>query len=98
MHKITSFEDDERKILTQKFWSHGTSLGYLGPGSQEALGLGSWGLQFHVIWGPYDSPVPVVCHGTPKSLKPTRSQCDIVAHAVFESIGVIVKIPNALYI
>ena len=35
MHKITSFEDDMRKFLRQKFWSHGTPLGYLGPVSQE---------------------------------------------------------------
>ena len=35
MHKITSFEDDMRKFSSQKFWSHGTSLGSLGPLSQE---------------------------------------------------------------
>ena len=41
MHKITSDFYDMRKILTKKFWSQGTSLGYLGPGSQEALDIGA---------------------------------------------------------
>ena len=31
MHKITTFEDDMRKFLSQKFWSHGTPLESLGP-------------------------------------------------------------------
>ena len=80
MHKITSLEDGKRKILTQKFWSHGTSLGHLGPLPQEALGLGSGRLQFLVIWGPYELPILVASHGTPKSLKAARSQCALPAY------------------
>ena len=35
VHKITSYFYDKRKILNQKFWSHGTPLGSMGPGSQQ---------------------------------------------------------------
>ena len=34
-HKITSDFYDKRIFLSQKFWSHGTLLGYPGPGSQN---------------------------------------------------------------
>ena len=61
MHKITSFEDDMRKILSQKFWSHGTSLGSLGPLSQGDVHLGFSRPQFLVIWGPYNYPGIVAC-------------------------------------
>ena len=33
MHEITSYFYDKRNLLTQNIWSHGTPLGYLGPGS-----------------------------------------------------------------
>ena len=59
-HKITSYFYDVRIILMEKFWSHGTPLGSLGPGSQEALGLGPRRFQILVIWGPYDPPVPLL--------------------------------------
>ena len=39
IHKITTFEDDMRKFLRQKFWSHGTPLGSLGPLSQGDVHL-----------------------------------------------------------
>ena len=59
MDKITSDSYDMRKFLTKKFWSQGTNMGSLGPGSQKALILGSSKLQFLVIWGPYNIPVMV---------------------------------------
>ena len=73
-HKITSNFYGMTKILTKKFWSQGTSLGSLGPGSREALGLGACWLQIPVIWGPYEPPVPVVFHEQAKSLKPIPSR------------------------
>ena len=64
-----------RKFLTENFWSHGTPLGYLGAGSQEALGLGACRFQILVIWGPYDFPVLVACQGQAKSLKTAGAWC-----------------------
>ena len=70
-----------RKYLRPKFWSHGTPLGYLGPGSREALGPGSYGFQILVIWGPNDPPVLVVFHVQAKNLNTVRSWCDIQTFA-----------------
>ena len=75
MYKITSLEDGKRKILRQKFWSHGTPLGYLGPVSLEALGLGACRLLILVIWDPYEPPVPVALHVHAKNLKTIGSWC-----------------------
>ena len=69
MHKITSYIYDLRKILTKKIWSQGTPLGSLGPGSQEALGLGPW--------GPDDTPVLVVFHVNAKNPNTAGSWCEI---------------------
>ena len=80
-YKITSYFYDLRKILTKKFWSQGTPLGYLGSGSQEALGLGSCRFQILVIWGPYDYPVLVACQGTAKNLKTAGARCDLAGVA-----------------
>ena len=77
MHKITSHFYDMRKILTKTFWSQGTPLGYLGPGSQEALGLGSCRFQILVIWGPNEASVLVACPGQAKTLKTAGAWCDI---------------------
>ena len=77
MYKVTSDFYDMRKFLTENFWSHGTPLGYLGVGSQEALGLGAFRLQILVIWGPYDFPVLVACQGRAKNLKTAGAQCDM---------------------
>ena len=63
MHKITSFEDDMRKFLSQKFWSHGTPLGSLGPLSQGDVHLWFGRPQFLVILGPYSHPDIVACQG-----------------------------------
>ena len=45
VHKIASYFYDKRKILNQKFWSHGTPLGSLGPLSQQDTILGAGQLQ-----------------------------------------------------
>ena len=50
-----------RKFLSQKFWSHGTSLGSLGPLSQGDVHPGFSRPQFLVIWGPYNYPGIVAC-------------------------------------
>ena len=77
MHKITSYIYDLIKILTKKIWSQGTPLGSLGPGSQEALGLGPCRLQIVVIWGPDDTPVLVVFHVNAKNPNTAGSWCDL---------------------
>ena len=64
-HKMSSLEDDKRKILRQKFWSQGTSLGSMGPLSQEALGQRFYQLQILIIWGPYEPPALKASQGTP---------------------------------
>ena len=56
VHKITSYFYDKRKILNQKFWSHGTPLGSMGPGSQKAPNEIFSKSQILVIWGPYNCP------------------------------------------
>ena len=45
--------------MDQKFWSHGTPLGSLGPLSQQDTILGAGQLQILVIWGPYRHPTVV---------------------------------------
>ena len=75
-HKITSLEDDMRKILSQKFWSHGTPLGYLGPVSQKALNVWSSQFQILVIWGPYEPPVLVACQAQAENPKSAGALCD----------------------
>ena len=82
MYKVTSDFYDMRKFLTENFWSHGTPLGYLGAGSQEALGLGACRFQILVIWGPYDFPVLVACQGQAKNLKTAGARCDTVCYSV----------------
>ena len=60
-----------RKFLSQKFWSHGTSLGSLGPLSQGDVHPGFSQPQFLVIWGPYNYPGIVACHEQAENLKLT---------------------------
>ena len=78
MHKITSDFYDMRKILTKFFWSHGTPLGYLGPGSQQDVGLGACQMWFRVPWGPYEDPIIVVSHEIQKSPKTSGARCAIL--------------------
>ena len=61
MHKITLFEDDMRKILSQEFWSHGTLLGSIGPVSQQDADERFSKSQILVKWGPYNCSVIVAC-------------------------------------
>ena len=61
VHKITSYFYDTRKFLRQKFWSHGTPLGSMGPGSQQDPDEISSKSQILVIWGPYNCPDIVAC-------------------------------------
>ena len=68
MHKITSYCSDKRKILNQKFWSQGTPLGSMGPGSPKALPQIFSQNQFLVILGPYNNPALVACHGQAENL------------------------------
>ena len=80
MYKITSYFYDLRKILTKKFWSQGTPLGSLGPGSQEALGLGPCQFQILVIWGPYDPPVLLVFQTHAKNPNTAGARCVLSSH------------------
>ena len=61
VHKITSYFYDKRKILNQKFWSHGTPLGSMGPGSQQDPDEIFSQSQILVIWGLYNCPDIVAC-------------------------------------
>ena len=58
-YKITSDFYDKRKILSQKFWSLGTYLGYLGPLFLNPLDEVFWKDLFIIIWEPYDLPIPM---------------------------------------
>ena len=78
MHKITLFQDGVRKFLRPKFWSLGTHLGSLGPGSRADLGLGPYRLQFLVIWGPYEWLALTACQGTAENPKLIGAWCVLV--------------------
>ena len=78
MHKITSFEDDMRKFLSQNFWSHGTPKGALGNLSWEDVILGFVSQQILVIWGPYESLVVVTFVTQAENLKTAGAWCDII--------------------
>ena len=67
-HKITSLEDSKWKIFSQKFQSHGMSLGSMGPQSQKALGLGPCQLQIIIVWAPYKPPALWVLETHAKNL------------------------------
>ena len=83
MHKITSFEDDMRKFLSPKFWSHGTLLGSMGPGSQKAPNEIFSKSQILVIWGPYNCPVIVACREQAEKLNLASSLvCNMCFHVV----------------
>ena len=64
-----------RKILDQKFWSHGTPLGSLGPLSFEALGPGASQCQILLIWGPYECLDLAALQVQAEILKPIRTWC-----------------------
>ena len=58
-----------RKNLTKNFWSLGTNLGYLGPGSQADLDGIFSKPQIFVIWDPIRLSELVACLGTTKTVK-----------------------------
>ena len=72
-----------RKILHQKFWSHGTPLGSLGPLSQQDTILGAGQLQILVIWGPYRPPVVVALETHAENLKTAGAWCVIGKRALW---------------
>ena len=76
MHKITTSEDDVSKFLGQKFWSHGTPLGSLGPLSQQDTILGAGQLQILVIWGPCEPTVVVAPETHAENPKTAGLQCE----------------------
>ena len=61
VQKITSYFYDKRKILSQKFLSHETFLGSMGPESQQDADEIFSKSQILVIWGPHNCPVIVAC-------------------------------------
>ena len=86
MHKTTSFEDDMRKFLSKKFWSHGTFLGLLGPLSQGDVILGFGRPQFLVILGPYSHFFIVACTGHAENPKLITAQC-VFANCETQAFG-----------
>ena len=76
MHKTTLVVDDMREKNMKKFWSHGTSLGSLGPLNRGDVILGFHRLQFLVIWGPYNNPGIGACQGHAETLKLFPWQCE----------------------
>ena len=91
MYKITSSEDDLRKFLRKKFWSLGTSLGYLGPVSQADPDERFFQPHFLVVWTPYDYPELAVSETQTKNLKIIRARCDMdfkheIRHGLWEGV------------
>ena len=64
-----------RKILRQKFWSLGTPLGSLGPGSQGDVRPRACKCQIQVIWGPCEPPVLVALQGQAENPKTAGAWC-----------------------
>ena len=64
-----------RKILRQIFWSHGTPLGSLGPGSQGDMHPRASQCQILHIWGLYDHLDLVALQALAEKLKSTPSWC-----------------------
>ena len=61
--------------MSQKFWSHGTPKGALGPLSREDVILGFVSHQILVIWGPYESLVVVTFVTQAENLKTAGAWC-----------------------
>ena len=67
--------DNLTKNLSQKFWSHGTLNGALGPLSREDVILGFVSHQILVIWGPYESLVVVTFVTQAENQKTAAAWC-----------------------
>ena len=65
-----------RKNLDPKFWSHGTSLGSLGPGSQQDPTLGFDQHRILVIWGPQKPSRILALQTQAKNLKTAGWRCE----------------------
>ena len=65
-----------RKILRQKFWSLGTPLGSLGPGSQGDVRPRACKCQIQVIWGPCEPSVLVALQGQAENPKTAGAWCE----------------------
>ena len=77
-----------RKFLDQKFWSHGTPLGSLGPLTQQDTILGAGQLQILVIWGPCEPIIVVAPETHAENPKSAGLQCalDIDLGLMLESL------------
>ena len=85
MYKITSSEDGMRKNFRPKFWSLGTSLGYLGPVSQADPDERFSQPHFLVVWTPYYYPKLVVSETQAKNPKTIGAWCDDSCLTFFQS-------------
>ena len=72
-----------RKILDQKFWSHGTPLGSLGPLSQQDTILGAGQLQILVILGPCEPIIVVAPETHVENPKTAGLQCGLPCHNIY---------------
>ena len=72
--------------MRQKFWSHGTPLGSLGPLSFEALDPGFDQCQILLIWGPYEYLDLVALQVQAEILKTIRSWCGLQQATMFHSV------------
>ena len=70
-----------RQILTKNFWSHGTTLGYLGSLNLKTLDRMFSNLVFLVLWGAFEAPVKVATLFRTKRLKTFPSRCVRLIHA-----------------
>ena len=75
-----------RKILRQKFWSLGTPLGSLGPGSQGDVRPRACKCQIQVICGPCEPPVLVTLQGQAENPKTAGAWCAIFSTENFRHI------------
>ena len=67
-----------RKKFDQKFLSHGTPLGSLGPLSQQDTILGAGQLQILVMWGPCEPPVVAALKTQAENPKTAGQQCEML--------------------
>ena len=75
-YQISSIGDGGRKILSPKFWSHGTPLGWAGPLFWQDPPQQFVGRLILVMWNLNDLPVLVASETHTKKLKPIPAWCD----------------------
>ena len=64
-----------RQFSRQNFWSLGTSLGSLGPGSQNGPPEIFSNVDFLLHWDPNEAPDKVSCPSLTKKLATLRERC-----------------------